>query len=549
MEYTLGFPYLLLLTSVFGLFIAKLSSLTYIPACLYTFCVVIPSYYVVYECYIYPFYISSLRFVPTVPGFPLWAQLLPVFTEEFGVPQRRWHKQHGRIIRYHILGRPRLSVIDDDALTQITVRNPYVWEKPPSERRLLTEMLGKGVLLAEGNVHVQQRKALAPAFSISSIKALLPVFWGKGLLLSKLWQAEFKEDAETLSIEILDWLNRTTLDIIGEAGLGTNFDSLNHPETPILKAYQLYFNFDGWAQFYHGLQTQTPLAKYLPVKEKRDITAASRIIRGIASQIVQVKQSEKLSKPLSRAKDIISLVVRDNSTASGKLDGQMSFETMRDQVMTFIGAGHETTSAAVAWTLHLLAKHPATQEKLRREIHAYYPFLFTPAARHDESRLSTIDEDRLPYLNNVCRESLRYIPPVPLVLRENTADDVLGGYRVPAGTLVVIYSNTINRAPHFWGDEAHLFDPDRWDRLPDTYTPNAYMPFLHGPRGCIARKFAETEMKTLLCCLLSMYRFDVDGAVENPENLKMWRISHRPKDGITLKVTRLAQTSSGEVIH
>ena len=93
--------------------------------------------------------------------------------------------------------------------------------------------------------------------------------------------------------------------------------------------------------------------------------------------------------------------------------------------------------------------------------------------------------------------------------------------------------------PHFWGDNADVFDPDRWDNLPKTYTPNAYMTFLQGPRGCIGKKFAETEMKILLCTMLSMFEFARDMDTPNPEDWKMWRLVLRPKDGVTVKVTAI----------
>ena len=544
MEYKLGFPSLLFLALVITFCIATLSSLTRPATWLYSFFVFVPSYCIIYRSWIYPFYLSPLRSVPTVPGFPLWGQTLSVITEEVGVPQRRWHKQHGPILRYFLLfGRTRLSIIDDEALKQITIKNPYTWRKPPLAKQFLIVLLGDGVLLAEGEAHVQQRKALAPGFSISSIKALSPIFWRKALLLSKLWRTELrKASVQISSIEVLEWLNRTTLDIIGEAGFGANFDSLNHPETPIRGAYERFFKFDSWDRLFHGLHSQSTLAKYLPMRAKHEIVAARRTIVGIASAIIQNKQSKKLFQTLSREKDIIALIVRDNSTANGTLEGKMNFETMRDQVMTFLGAGHDTTASGVAWTLHLLSKHPSTQEKLRSEIQEYMPFLFSQS-REDKSQLATIDEDRLPYLNNVCRESLRYIPPIPMVVRQNMAEDQLCGYRIPVGTTVQIISNTINRAPEFWGQRADEFDPDRWDHLPETHTANAYMTFLHGPRGCIGKKFAETEMKTLLCCLLSMFKFDVDDSVADAEDWKMWRITLRPKDGITLKVTPLPWTS------
>ena len=129
-----------------------------------------------------------------------------------------------------------------------------------------------------------------------------------------------------------------------------------------------------------------------------------------------------------------------------------------------MSAGHDTTASGVAWTLHLLSKYPSTQEKLRKEIREYMPYLFSRDSREEESWLSRNDEDRLPYLNNVCRESLRYVPPGPVSIRQNIVEDQLCGYRIPAGTPVCMHTNAINRAEKFWGTTADVFDPDRWVR-------------------------------------------------------------------------------------
>ena len=538
MAYTLRFSSLLFLTLIMALSITMMSSQRLLVAWSYAFAVFIPSYYIIYESWIYPYYVSPLRFLPTVPGFPLWGQTFTIISEEVGVPQRRWHKQHGPIIRYFLFfGQHRVSLVDDEALKQITVKNSYTWQKTPTYKRLLCLLIGEGIVTAEGDVHVQQRKALAPGFSTSSTKSLSPIFWRKALQLSKLWRTELeKKNAAASSIEVSDWLDRTTLDIIAQAGFGTGIDSLSHPDTPMRVAYtRCSLCETAWDRLFFGLQYLTSLAIYLPMRSKREIIGARHTLEGIASEIIRNKQSKK-SQTLSSEKDIISLIVRDNSTASAK----MTFETMRDQVMTFIGAGHDTTSAGAAWTLHLLSKNPAIQDRLRAEIREHMPFLFLPHTREDEAQLAKIDEDRLPYLNNVCRESLRYIPPVPLTARMNSADDQLCGYHIPAGTTVAMFSNTINRIPHFWGETADVFDPDRWDRLPDTYTPNAYMTFSQGPRSCIGKKFAETEIKTLLCCLLSLFRFERDERVEDPEEGKVWRITLRPpKDGMNIKVSLL----------
>ncbi|KAK8072121.1 hypothetical protein PG996_005469 [Apiospora saccharicola] len=500
---------------------------------------VIPLYAIIWCSWIYPFYISDLRHVPTVTGFPLWGQFFTIITEECGVPQRRWHATHGPMIRYFFpFGSERLSVADDDALKHMTVRNPYNYPKPLRAKLWMVRILGEGVLLAEGAEHIHQRKSLAPGFSIQSIRALTPVFWEKSLLLAKCWRDEMTAEGVTSkSIEVLEWLNRTTLDMIGKAGFGYEINSLEYPETPIREAYRLVFAFDIASRVMHGLQAFIPASKAIPSKMNHDVQTSRNIILDKATEIV----TEKLEQAENNTggKDILSLIARDNKKLKDMGEAGLSFETMRDQIMTFLGAGHDTTATGVAWTIHLLSTHPVVQSRLREEIKDHMPFLFDKQTRFDPEQIINADADKLTYLDNVCRESLRYIPPIPMTVREAIADDVLAGYKVPAGTTLYVLANTINRMPEYWGKTANEFDPDRWDNLPKSCTPNAYMTFLQGPRGCIGRKFAETEMKILLCCVLSMYEFKRDVNVEDPESLKMWRLVLRPRDGVSVKVTAI----------
>ncbi|KAG4434888.1 hypothetical protein IFR05_009618 [Cadophora sp. M221] len=499
----------------------------------------IPLYIAIYQSYIYPFYISELRHIPTVPGYPLWGQFVEIITTECGVPQRKWHQEHGPIIRYFFpFGAERLAVADDKAIHQMTIKNPYNYPKPVRAKLWMVRILGEGVLLAEGSAHVHQRKALAPGFSIGSIRALSPVFWQKALLLSRLWKEEMEQARVTTKcFEVLEWLNRTTLDIIGQAGFGTDINSLENPETPIREAYRLVFAFDIGSRILHGLQAFIPSTKYIPAKMNRDMESARTIILDKATEIITEKEGQAAAH--TKHKDIIALISKDNLKQKEAGEQGLSFETMRDQVMTFLGAGHDTTATGVAWTLHLLSKYPSIQSRLRDEIKQFMSFLFDPGMRYDAESLAKADADQLPYLDNVCRESLRYIPPIPMTVRESIADDQLGDYHVPGGTVIYVLANAINRLPMYWGPTADEFNPDRWDKLPETYTTNAFMTFLQGPRGCVGRKFAETEMKIIICCLLSLYEFDMDKSVEDPEKLKMWRLVLRPRDGVSLKVKSL----------
>lgn len=275
--------------------------------------------WLLYQCYIYPYYLSPLRHVPTVPGgVPLFGQFFTIITEEVGVPLRRWHQQHGPMVRYFFpFGAERLSVADDDAIKHMTVRNPYNYPKPERARLWMMPILGEGILLAEGQTHVKQRKALAPAFSISSIRSLLPVFWAKSLHLADLLDSELETTNKTSKcFEFLEWLNRTTLDIIGRAGLGTDIDSLDHPDTALRGAYQRCFDFDLQARILNGLAAFTPLVRLLPSRVNREWEKSRSVILGHASEIIDQKQSETRAKKEQKTKDIIGLIIKDNEHAN-----------------------------------------------------------------------------------------------------------------------------------------------------------------------------------------------------------------------------------------
>ncbi len=135
--------------------ISKTSQYELLQILLMIYIATIPAYLLLYVSYIYPYYISKLRHVPTVPGYPLWGQFFTIIQEECGVPQRRWHQEHGPTIRYFFpFGAERLSIADNQAIHQMTVKNPYNYPKPVRAKLWMVRILGEGVLLAEGSEHV-----------------------------------------------------------------------------------------------------------------------------------------------------------------------------------------------------------------------------------------------------------------------------------------------------------------------------------------------------------------------------------------------------------
>ena len=156
--------------------------------------------------------------------------------------------------------------------------------------------------------------------------------------MADLWQQEMSDEGvKSKCFEVLEWLNRATLDIIGLAGLGTDIASLDYPETPIREAYRRMFSFDLEARIIHGLAAFIPLARYIPGKPHRDVYESRKTILDKATAIIKEKQASAAQKENLRQKDIIGLIVRDNLKANSY--DSLSFNEMRDQVMTFLGAG------------------------------------------------------------------------------------------------------------------------------------------------------------------------------------------------------------------
>ncbi|KAI1018854.1 hypothetical protein LB504_013180 [Fusarium proliferatum] len=512
-------PYLLALSTAYASILSHHWQFQLFSVLVNSWAFAVAIHLIVWLGWIYPYHVSELRHVPTVPGFPLWGQFFEIATQECGVPQRQWHQKYGPIVRYFLpFGSERLSIAEESALRHITRGRPRHYTKPLRVRMWMSRIFGNGLLLAEGDDHLNQRKVLMPAFSAQAIKEAMPVFWDKALVLADRWnQQEKVGTAEAPAIEVLDWLSRATLDIIAKAGFHHDVNSLDYPEAPIRVAYQVIFTSKLWSQVFYMLQTLLPSPNLIPTHIINKIESAQGIIVRLASKIVLQREVEvgqeratvDIGEKINRkSRDIISAIAEQDESLEKECKEGLSFIEKRDQVMTFLGAGHDTTAIALAWSLHLLSKHREVQQKLRKEIRIHFPILFSPQDTFDVHALTATDPGKLPYLSNVCREVLRYIPPIPLIVRESQVDDVLAGYHIPAGTLIDVAANAINHLPMYWGEMASKFDPDRWDNLPTCWTPIAFMTFYHGSRACIGREFLEVEMKALLCVLMSSPDYD-----------------------------------------
>ncbi|RYP68909.1 hypothetical protein DL770_008367 [Monosporascus sp. CRB-9-2] len=524
--------------------------------------------WVVWVVLLWPKYFSPLRDLPEPSGNSfLFGQLHRIRKEPTGIPHREWAKTipNDGLIRY--LGpfnQERLLVTNAKTLSEVLVTRSYDFVKPADVQHTLSRILGVGILVAEGDEHRFQRKKLMPAFAFRRTKDLYPVFWDKGREVveamtehiiargpSSSWpseQADPEREGKRNSavIEVGDWASRATLDIIGVAGLGKDFGAIRDPDTKLSRTYRNVFSPSREAQRLALLTLLLPnwVVASLPVKRNDDIASAAGYIRSVCRDLIREKREKMQAarssgagreeeKPATAAApdvDILSVALES---------GAFSDENLVDQLMTFLAAGHETTATAMTWAVYLLARHPDVQSRLRREVREHLPSPAAAAADANPATVSSAEIDRLPYLNAVCSEVLRYFAPVPLTLREAGPGATIRGRRIPRGTRVVLASWATNRDPALWGEDADEFRPERWlqggraaddrdhqDGAADgkkhgsgggASSNYAFMTFLHGPRSCIGQAFARAEFACLLACWAGRFEFALRDEAERDE--------------------------------
>ncbi|KAL2158561.1 hypothetical protein VTH06DRAFT_4328 [Thermothelomyces fergusii] len=499
---------------------------------------------------LYPKLFSPLRGLPEPSGNSWFMGQFPkILAMSTGSPMIEWVNSipNNGLIRY--LGpfnRERLLLTSPKALAEVLVTKNYDFVKPDMVRHALGPVLGIGLLLAEGDDHKMQRKNLSPAFAFRHIKDLYPVFWAKAregvdAMTDEILRAAAGQggpgEEKTAVIEAGDWASRITLDIIGVAGMGRDFDAIRNPGTGLNRAYTQIFNPSREARILQvlGAMISPRLVNLLPVKRNEDIRASARLIRAECADLIRDKR-QKLARKEPADIDILSVAIES---------GGFSDESLVDQLMTFLAAGHETTATAMTWAVYLLAKHPDVQSRLRAEVREHLP----PPADGAPAP-SSVDIDRMPYLNAVCSEVLRYFSPAPLTLRMAAKDTSIVGQFVPRGTQIMIVPWAINKSQALWGDDALVFNPDRWMAKSDAdkraasggATSNyAFLTFLHGPRSCIGMSFAKAEFACLLATWVGRFQWELqDKELMDESKLPIKSgVTARPAKGMYIKTTVL----------
>jgi cytochrome P450 len=366
----------------------------------------------------------------------------------------------------------------------------YVKAGTPDDQ-MLTPLLGKGLLTSEGDVWREQRRVAQPAFDRARVATLDGVIVAETEALLERWAAALADGAV---VRLDHDLSSLTLAVVARAILGAGMTGTGR-------------------RFGQAVDTVNRFMGHYDPMEDSEAGARARAAFGGAVGFLD---------------GLVRLLVQGRRAEGGEHDdlldrllaGGFDDRSLRDQVITMLMAGHETTAKSLTWTTYLLARHPEVAERLDREL-----------AEVLGGRAPTADDvPALPLTGNVVREAIRLFPPVWLLSRRAAQDDELGGFHVAAGTLVCVSPYLLHRHPDYW-EAPDAFDPNRFaDADAEARRPDfAYIPFSGGPRRCIGETLALLEAQLVLATLRQ--RIDVRLVPEHPVEPEAL-VTLRPRDGL-----------------
>ncbi|XP_064625456.1 uncharacterized protein LOC135486533 isoform X2 [Lineus longissimus] len=410
----------------------------------------------------------------------------------------RWANEYGHMVRYFmLLGDVRLMLFSPDAFKHVLVTNSKNYGKDKYVMSPIRRVLGNGLVTSEGSVHAAHRKLANPAFGTAANKKMLPKLSKKAVELCRFWDDQLRNctDEECkMKFNIHGDFRRITLDAIGECAMSYDFNSLRFPDHEISEAFHDISNCLSL-----GLDLFLPKWHLWPTKRNRTINKYMKIIDGMVKTIIREKEEKFAAADEddldSLQEDLLAMLMSARDDGSGR---HLSDEELKDHIITFVAAGHETITDALTWLFLHLAQNPEIQEKLRKEVVTNLP--------DDVGDISMETIDKMEYLNAVVKETLRFSPPVPVVMRTCYNDDNICGQAVPAGTYLLLHMGAMMRMPEYW-DDPETFKPERFINNNDNINPYSWVPFVLGNRMCIGYRFALLEMKVMTAILVKRFKF------------------------------------------
>jgi cytochrome P450 len=405
-------------------------------------------------------------------------------------------------MRVHLVSRP-------DLVRDVLVTHHRAFHKGIGLQRA-KRLLGEGLLTSEGELHRRQRRLVQPAFHHQRIAAYAAAMVDHAGRTSARWEALAAAGGGRVRVDAHAEMMRLTLAIVGrtlfDRDVGDRADAIGRALEASLSLFQRL-----------GTMPFAELLERLPLPGNLRFRAARRELDDLVYGMIR----ERRASPGDRG-DLLSMLLLAADDESG---APMSDVLLRDEVMTLVLAGHETTANALTWCWLLLARHPDAEARLQRELEGAL----------GEREATAADLPALPYARAIVSESLRLFPPAWVIGRRAREDVELDGYLIPAGSIVLVSPWVMHRDVR-WYAEPERFDPGRWLEGAEAARPRfAFFPFGGGPRICVGEQFAWTEATLVLATLARRWRLRL--APEAPVELRP-SITLRPAAGLPMLLER-----------
>ncbi|MCL7052304.1 hypothetical protein MKW94_027826 [Papaver nudicaule] len=461
---------------------------------------------------------ETLKIIPQARG-----ALSALSGQPFFIPLYNLFLTYGGIFRLNF-GPKSFLIVSDPAIAKHILKDNSKAYSKGILAEILEFVMGTGLIPADGEVWRVRRRAVVPALHQKYVAAMIGLFVNAtDRLCKKLDDAA--SDGEDVEMESL--FSRLTLDVIGKAVFNYDFDSLKNDTGIVDAVYTVLREAED--------RSMSPIPVWnIPVwkdisPRQRKVSEALSLINNILDELIAICKRMVEEEELQFHEEYMN--EQDPSIlhfllASGD---DVSSKQLRDDLMTMLIAGHETSAAVLTWTFFLLSKEPGVMAKLQSEVDSVLG-----------GRFPTIEDmKKLKYTTRVINESLRLYPQPPVLIRRSLQDDMLGEYPITRGEDIFISVWNLHHCPNHWID-AEKFNPERWPL--DGPNPNetnqnfSYLPFGGGPRKCLGDMFATCE--TVVAVAMLVQRFDFQMAVGAPPVEMTTGATIHTTEGLLMTVTR-----------
>ena len=407
-------------------------------------------------------------------------------------------RDYGEVVRFRFGPVVGHLVSSAEGVSHVLVENNKNYGKQTRGYRNLRYVLGNGLLTSEGETWKRQRRIAQPAFHRQRIAG-----FAQAMVRAAEDAAADLESRRGLEIDMHHEMMRLTLRVVGETLLA--YDPTDAAdEVGAALAYLLAIANERTSRI-------LDLPPLLPTRENLEFRRALATLDAVVLRMI----GERRKSPGDRG-DLLSMLIESRDAETGEA---MDDRQLRDEAMTILLAGHETTANALTFTWLLLSRYPAAFRELRSELQ-----------RVLGGRSPQVDDlPRLTLTRRILQESMRLYPPAWIITRSVIGPDEIAGYQIPARSVLFISPYVVHRHPGLWEDPEG-FDPERFADEPPR---GAYLPFGGGPRMCIGNAFATLEAELVLATLAQRLRFDLvpGGGVELEPSITL-----RPQNGIRMNV-------------